>query len=145
MGEYEIPLTLIQLLDIKYQIETYDPPPDQLVQFVIFNFLKEPSELSATEQAELDAMAQLSDDELGAIALIKSDGEKTRRAVLLYMNSKSGGLSKEEFAELTDLGYYLLGIHTRKARAARLLHERGHTLVWVEDNVNIFKDSDFLP
>ena len=101
------------------------------VEEVVLNYLRQmaaslPS-LPANAQAELDALAHLSDDALWTIAQEQIPQEIQQRAETLMRKNTRGTLSSEEHAELNGLVERSERLMLRKAEAAALLRERGHT------------------
>jgi hypothetical protein len=79
-------------------------------------------------RAELDAMEQLSDEALRAIALSMAPPERGMRMDDLITLKQSGSITPEQQAELTELSAESEALMVRKAHAFALLKSRGHTL-----------------
>ena len=91
------------------------------------------AELSPALQAELDAMTQLSDDALWAIAGSMANEDKLALYDLLIERQNAGPLTpdgKQLLAQLRDEADALM---VRKAHAYALLRQRGHTLPSLDD------------
>jgi hypothetical protein len=103
----------------------------QPVEHVLINHLKTlapalPS-LPPGEQAELDALKHLSDDALWTMAREQlPDAVQTRAAWLMDRNS-NGTITDAEHQELVALAQRADGLMLRKAEAAILLRQRGHS------------------
>lgn len=92
-------------------------------------------ELPHDEQAELDALHQLSDDALWTIAREQMPEDVQRRAHELMGRNSRDQLSDEEAAELERLVVRADRLLLRKAEAAALLQKRGYS----------FTQQDFRP
>lgn len=91
--------------------------------------------LPPDEQAELDALKHLTDDTLWTIAREQmADDLQTRMQALMDRNSL-GQITDEEYRELEGLVERGNRLMVRKAEAAGILMERGHT----------FTQPDFKP
>ncbi len=89
--------------------------------------------LSPALQAELEAMTQLSDDALWAIAGSTVNADKLALYDLLIERQNAGPLTpdgKQLLAQLRDEADALM---VRKAHAYALLRQRGHTLPSLDD------------
>lgn len=92
-------------------------------------------ELAPDEQAELDALHQLSDDALWTIAREQMPEDVQQRAQALMEQNSHDLLSDEEAAELDLLVTRADRLLLRKAEAASLLRKRGYP----------FAQQDFRP
>ena len=79
-------------------------------------------------RTELDAMAQLSDEALRAIALSLAAPERGTRMDDLIARKQDGSITPEQQAELTGLSAESEALMVRKAHAFALLKSQGHTL-----------------
>jgi hypothetical protein len=112
---------------------------EQPVEQVLLDHLKTLSAplptLPPDEQAELDALKQLSDDALWTIARDQlPDNVQTRAHDLMDRNSH-GAITDEEYAELQTLVERADRLMVRKAEAASILRMRGFA----------FTQQDFKP
>lgn len=111
----------------------------QPVEQVLIEHLKTlPSLLPALppeQQAELDALHHLSDDALWTIAREQMPPDVQSRAHDLMDKNSLGTISDDEQAELDLLVERADRLMLRKAEAAAILRERGHS----------FSQSDFNP
>ena len=92
-------------------------------------------ELPPDEQAELEALHQLSDDALWTIAREQMPDDVQRRAYDLMEHNSRDLLSDVEAAELETLAARADRLLLRKAEAASLLRKRGYP----------FTQQDFRP
>ena len=86
-------------------------------------------------QAELDALQHLSDDALWTIAREQLPEDGQARAHALMDKNSRGVMTDEEHGELEKLVERGDRLMLRKAQAAAMLRQRGHT----------FTQKDFLP
>lgn len=111
----------------------------QPVEQVLIDHLKTLSTplpaLPPDEQAELDALQHLSDDALWTMAQEQMPDDVQARAHVLMDRNTRGLISEEEYAELELLVQRADRLMLRKAEAAVLLQQRGHT----------FTQQDFRP
>jgi hypothetical protein len=111
----------------------------QPVEQVLIDHLRTLSEplpaLSPDVQAELDALQHLSDDTLWTIARDRMPESAQTRAQYLMGRNSSGQISDAEYDELEQLAERADRLMLRKAEAAAILKQRGHT----------FSQSDFKP
>jgi hypothetical protein len=83
--------------------------------------------LPAGLRAELDAMEQLSDEALRAIALSMVPAERGTLMAELIALKQSGAITAEQQTQLTALSAESEALVVRKAYAFALLKSRGHT------------------
>jgi hypothetical protein len=83
--------------------------------------------LPAGLRAELDAMEQLSDEALRAIALSMAPAERGAQMDDLIALKQSGAITSEQQAQLSGLSAESEALMVRKAHAFALLKSRGHT------------------
>jgi hypothetical protein len=111
----------------------------QPVEQVLIDHLKTlaapPSDLPDDEQAELDALQHLSDDALWTMAQEQMPDDVQSRAQFLMDRNARGIIGDEEYAELEALVQRADRLMLRKAEAAAILRQRGHT----------FTQQDFRP
>ncbi|MBZ0301590.1 MAG: hypothetical protein K8J31_17725 [Anaerolineae bacterium] len=82
--------------------------------------------LPPDEQAELNALRQLSDDALWSIAAEQmAESIQTRMQILMERNSR-GQITEDEYQELAKLVERGNRLMVRKAEASGILMERGH-------------------
>jgi hypothetical protein len=86
------------------------------------------ADLPPSVQSELQAMAQLSDDALWAIADSTANEDRQALYDLLIERQNAGSLTTEGRRLLTQLGEEADALMVRKAHAYALLHSRGYTL-----------------
>lgn len=88
--------------------------------------------LPPVEQAELDALKNLSDDTLWTIARDQMPDNVQARAQELMNRNDSGQISQEELSELEQLVQRADRLMLRKAEAASILRGRGHEFTQVD-------------
>lgn len=115
--------------------ETTSQPVEQVVLDHLRNISTTPPPLSPDEQAELDALHHLSDDALWTIAREQVSEDVQARAHELLDKNARGKVTAAEAAELEQLVERADRVMLRKAEAAAILSERGHT----------FTQKDFRP
>ena len=125
--------------DISARARQIAETTEQPVEQVLIDHLKSLSiplpALPPEEQAELDALHQLSDDVLWTIAREQMpDDVQTRAHTLMDKNSR-GTTTDDEHAELEKLVERADRLMLRKAEASAILRERG----------NPFTQKDFKP
>jgi hypothetical protein len=125
--------------DISARARQIAETTEQPVEQVLIDHLKSLSiplpALPPEEQAELDALHQLSDDALWTIAREQMpDDVQTRAHALMDKNSR-GTITDDERAELEKLVERADRLMLRKAEASAILRERG----------NPFTRKDFKP
>ena len=84
--------------------------------------------LPVSLRAELDAMVQLSDDALQAIALSMALQERSAHTDDLIARKQDGNITPEQQAELSELSAESEALMVRKAHAFALLKSRGYAL-----------------
>jgi hypothetical protein len=82
--------------------------------------------LPPAEQAELDALKNLSDDTLWTIAREQMAEDAQARALNLMKRNDGGKISQDELAELERLVQRADRLMLRKAEAASILQQRSH-------------------
>jgi len=108
---------------IKQLAETTEKPIDQ----ILLDHLATLTLLPVDEQAELNALRHLSDDTLWTIAAEQmSQSVQDRMQTLMDRNSQ-GTITPDERDELEKLVERGNRLMVRKAEAAGILMERGHT------------------
>lgn len=107
---------------------------NQSVQQVLIDHLRMLSLLPLDEQTELNALRYLSDDALWTIAAEQVSEATNARMQTLMDKNTAGTLTDVEHAELERLVERGERLMVRKAEAAGILIERGHT----------FSQEDFL-
>ena len=105
--------------------ETTEQPVEQILQRRLVEMLPT---LPADEEAELAALRSLSDDALWTIAAEQMPRHRQERLSELLRLNGHGSITEPEQAELDALLYYGDRLTVRKAEAAGLLTERGHTV-----------------
>jgi hypothetical protein len=133
------PIVLTIPADISDRAREIAQTTAQPVEQVLLEHLKHLSvplpTLPPDEQAELDALKQLSDDALWAIAQAQMPDDVQVRAHELMNRNTQGTITDEEHAELQTLVERADRLMMRKAEAAALLRERGYS----------FTQQDFKP
>ncbi len=124
------PITLTVPTDIYERARQLAEQTDQTVETVLLGYLEASASqpLPAEEQAELDALAFLSDDALWTIAREQMTAElQSKMQTLMTANSqrKISKAQQDQLAELVERGQRLT---LRKAEAMALLTRRGHTV-----------------
>lgn len=84
------------------------------------------SEISAEELATLEAMQNLSDDALWAVAREQMPAEAQARMSVLMTRNNFGTITNEEYAELTAHVEEGNKLTLRKATAMKYLMDRGY-------------------
>ncbi len=107
---------------------TAQPIESVLVRQLETAFAEPLPTLPPDEQAELDALAHLSDDALWTIAREQMSSAKQERMQTLMDGNNKGTLTEAEVAELDTLVEQGQRLMLRKAQAAALLTERGYTV-----------------
>lgn len=125
--------------DISARARQIAETTEQPVEQVLIEHLKTLSTplptLPPEEQAELDALHQLSDDLLWTIAREQMPDDVQTRAHHLMDKNSRGTITDEERAELEKLVERADRLMLRKAEAAAILRERGYP----------FTQKDFKP
>ena len=124
------PITLTVPTDIYERARQLAEQTDQTVETVLLGYLEASASqpLPAEEQAELDALAYLSDDALWTIAREQMPAEyQAKMQTLMALNSQ-GKISRAQQDELTELAARGQQLTLRKAEAMALLTRRGHTV-----------------
>lgn len=108
--------------------ETKDQPVEEMVMRRLKSMVDDPfASLSDDEQAELVALRYLSDDALWTIAAEQMpDSVQAQTQTLMDRNSR-GLITAEEYQELAALVERGNRLMLRKAEAAGILMERGHS------------------
>ena len=83
--------------------------------------------LSPALQAELDAMEQLSDEALRAIAYGVASAKRSEQMDELIALKQAGAITEQQQEQLTTLRSEAEALMVRKAHAFVLLKSRGHT------------------
>lgn len=127
----DAPITLTIPDDISARAHEIAAATAQPVEQVLLNHLKTLAipipTLPADEQTELDALHALSDDALWTIAAEQMpDAVQARMQTLMDGNSR-GRLTPDEYGELEKLVERGDRLMVRKAEAAGILMERGHS------------------
>ncbi len=132
-------IVLVLPEDIAARARQIAETTSQPVEQVLIDYLKTLSaplpELPPAEQAELDALHQLSDDALWTIAREQMPTEVQARAHELMDKQSFGTVPDEEQAELERLVERGDRLMLRKAEAAAILRNRGYP----------FTQKDFKP
>ncbi|MBZ0297594.1 MAG: hypothetical protein K8L99_33870 [Anaerolineae bacterium] len=115
--------------------ETTAQPVEQVLLEHLKSLTSPLPTLPPEEQAELDAHAHLSDDALWTIAREQMPDEIQARAHALMSQNSHSALTDEERAELELLTARSDRLMLRKAEAATILRQRGHS----------FSQQDFMP
>ncbi|MBN8592358.1 MAG: hypothetical protein J0M33_11385 [Anaerolineae bacterium] len=84
------------------------------------------SEIPAKELAALDAMVNLSDDALWAVAREQMPADIQVRMSVLMTKNNFGTITDEEYADLTAYSEEGNKLTLRKATAMKYLMDRGH-------------------
>ncbi|MBN1311685.1 MAG: hypothetical protein JXB30_09715 [Anaerolineae bacterium] len=133
------PITLTLPDDISDWARQIAETTSRSVEQVVIEHLKNLSvplpELPPDEQAELDALHQLSDDALWTIAREQVPDEAQTRAQQLMEKNSRGEIADMEAAELAELVRRADRVMLRKAEAAAILQKRGYA----------FSQEDFRP
>ena len=112
----------------KQAVQTHQPIEHVLVQQLEVAFSEPLPLLPSQEQAELNALTQLSADALWTIAREQMPLNQQSRMQILMDGNTKGKLSTQEFAELENLVEQGQRVMLRKAKAAALLTEHGYTV-----------------
>lgn len=107
--------------------ETTSKPVEQVLIEHLQSLAVPQIELPSDEQAELDALAHLSDDALRTIAREQLPDEVQARARDLMKRNSGGALSSAEAAELESLVQRADRLMLRKAESASILTQRGYS------------------
>lgn len=130
MTDFEITLNLPQhLYDRARQLAAEKGlPVEDVIVSQLEHALADLPALPPDEQAELDALAHLSEDALRTIALEQMPEPRQQRLQALMERNNLGSISAEERAELEALVEQGQRLMLRKAQAMALLAERGHPM-----------------
>ena len=131
MSDYPVTLTIsARLYDRARRVAeaTNQPIESILLQQLEDAFSPPLPELPPDEQAELDALAHLSNDALWTIAREQMPEDRQARLQTLMDQNSKGTLGETEQTELTGLVEQGQRLMLRKAGAAALLSRRGHTI-----------------
>jgi hypothetical protein len=101
-------------------------PVEEMLVHQLETTLIELPALPSDEQAELDALAHLSDDALWTIAREQMDAERQERMQALMDRNNMGTISPDEHAELARLVDQGQRLMLRKGKAMALLTEHGY-------------------
>ncbi|MHB8629200.1 MAG: hypothetical protein ACYDEO_23730, partial [Aggregatilineales bacterium] len=127
---YQVTLTLSA--EIYTQVQRIADQTAQPIEKVLEARLTDDFSLLANlpqaEQAELAAFRYLSDDALWGIAREQTPAEIAERQRALMDQNNFGSITPEEYAELEQLVERGNRLMLRKAEAAALLTERGHSV-----------------
>lgn len=132
MTDHAVTLTLPAHLFERAQhiAEVTEQPLEAMLVARLEDALENPfAALPRDEQAELEALAHLSDDALWTIAREQMSASRHARLQLLMDKNSAGTLSNDEsdeLGQLVELGQKLM---LRKAQAAALLVKRGYPVV----------------
>ena len=108
--------------------ETTSKPVEQVLIEHLQSLAVPQIELPPDEQAELDALAHLSDDALWTIVRERLPDEVQARAHDLMKRNSGGALSAAEAAELESLVQRADRLMLRKAESASILTQRGYSI-----------------
>jgi len=104
-------------------------PVDEVIRKHLSDALNVPMlDIPVDEQAELKAMAYLSDDALWTIAREQMQSTLQERMSVLMAKNSLGTISEGEHTELSALVDRGERLTLRKARAMKLLIENGHNI-----------------
>ena len=129
MSNYPVTLTLpAHIYDrVRQAAEASDQPIERvLLQHLEEAFSPPLPALLPDEQAELDALAHLSDDALWTIAREQMPEDRQVRLQALMDRNSQEALEETEQGELSSLVEQSQRLMLRKAQAAALLAGRGH-------------------
>lgn len=128
MSDY--PVTLPVPADVYERARRTAELTAQPVERVLLNYLEAAASdpLPADEQAELDALAYLSDDALWTMAREQMPADAQEHMQALMDRNSRGQLADDERRELEALVERGQRLMLRKAEAAALLTRRGYTL-----------------
>jgi hypothetical protein len=104
---------------------TSQPVEQVILDYLRTRFAPLPT-LPPDEEAELDALKQLSDDALWTIAREQMARDAQERMSVLMDKNSSGTISSEEYRELQQLVERGQRLTLRKSEAAALLTKRGY-------------------
>lgn len=107
--------------------ETTEKPVEQVLIEHLKSLVAPLPALQPDQQAEIDALHHLSDDALWTIAREELPQDVQAQARRLMTRNNQGKLSEDEAAELNTLVERADRLMLRKAEAAAILKERGHT------------------
>lgn len=127
-------ITLALPEDVSAKVRAIAKNTNQSIEQVVLSYLQDLPALSPDEQEELDALRHLSDDTLWTLAREQLPDAVQARAHDLMTKINSQALSESEQRELDTLAERADRLMLRKAEAAAILRQRGHT----------FKQEDFL-
>ena len=113
----------------KQAAQTDQPIESILVQQLEAAFSEPLPILLPDEQAELNALSNLSTDALWTIAREQMARNQQKRMQILMDKNTMGKLSRDEFAELEILVEQGQRVMLRKAKAAALLTEQGYKVM----------------
>lgn len=128
MTDFAVTLTLPEpLYDRARRLaEEQQVPLEQILVRQLETSLVKLPVLPPEEQAELDALAHLSDQALWTIAREQMPQDDQVRMQILMDRNNMGTISSEDLAELTQRVEDGQRLMLRKAQAMALLTERGH-------------------
>lgn len=125
--------------DLSEKVHAIAKASNQSIEEVLLNYIRSYSApiptLNPNQQAELDALQNLTDDTLWTIAQEQLADSVQARAHDLMTKNNETALSPEEQTELNQLVERADRLMVRKAESATILRQRGYT----------FKQEDFIP
>jgi hypothetical protein len=128
MSDYTVTLTIPETVYTRAQemAEHTAQPVEEVLLSSLVEVFDDANRLPPDEQAELEALAHLSDDTLWTIAAERMPAAQQERLSLLLALNKRGVLSEAEDAELDNLLERGDRLTLRKAEAAVILTRRGY-------------------
>lgn len=112
----------------KIAVTKNQPVEDVLMEQLEQAFGNPLPELAPDERRELDALTNLSDEALWTIAREQMPEQSQQRQQVLMDANNKGKIQQEDFDELERLVTQGQRLMLRKAQAAALLTDRGHTV-----------------
>jgi hypothetical protein len=110
------------------------PVEELILKLIEASLVESPILLPPGAQAELDALAHLSDEALRTIAHEQMDADQQEQMHLLLRRRRLGSITEPERVELTRYEEQSQRLALRKSKAMALLTARGHTVPLVDNS-----------